>query len=75
MQVRPTVVEPEITDLGPRPKAKYKRDCSFLQSRCVFKSQQMVMWWLDRMAVSDHGLTERDDLVLAWTLGDIGSET
>ena len=53
-----TVVEPEITDLGPRPKPNTKEVVPF-SIAMRFQSQQMVMWWLDRMAVSDHGLTEK----------------
>ena len=53
-----TVVEPEITDLGPRPKPNTKEIVPF-SIAMRFQSQQMVMWWLDRMAVSDHGLTEK----------------
>jgi uncharacterized protein (DUF1800 family) len=53
-----TVVEPEITDLGPRPKPNTKEVVPF-SIAMRYQSQQMVMWWLDRMAVSDHGLTEK----------------
>jgi uncharacterized protein (DUF1800 family) len=53
-----TVVEPEITDLGPRPKPNTEEVVPF-SIAMRFQSQQMVMWWLDRMAVSDHGLTEK----------------
>ena len=53
-----TVVEPEITDLGPRPKPNTKEVVPFAIAM-RYQSQQMVMWWLDRMAVSDHGLTEK----------------
>jgi uncharacterized protein (DUF1800 family) len=53
-----TVVEPEITDLGPRPKPNTKEIVPFAIAM-RYQSQQMVMWWLDRMAVSDHGLTEK----------------
>ena len=53
-----TVVEPEITDLGPRPKPNTKEIVPF-SIAMRFQIQQMIMWWLDRMAVSDHGLTER----------------
>jgi uncharacterized protein (DUF1800 family) len=52
------VVEPEITDLGPRPKPNTKEVVPF-SIAMRYQSQQMVMWWLDRMAVSDHGLTEK----------------
>jgi uncharacterized protein (DUF1800 family) len=53
-----TVVEPEITDLGKRPEPNTKEIVPFAIAM-RFQSQQMVMWWLDRMAVSDHGLTEK----------------
>lgn len=53
-----TVVEPEITDLGKRPAPNTKEVVPFAIAM-RFQSQQMVMWWLDRMAVSDNGLTEK----------------
>lgn len=53
-----TVVEPEITDLGKRPAPNTKEVVPF-SIAMRFQSQQMVMWWLDRMAVSDNGLTEK----------------
>ena len=53
-----TVLEPEITDLGPRPKPNTKEIVPF-SIALRFQIQQMVVWWLDRMAASDHGLTER----------------
>lgn len=52
------VVEPEITDLGKRPPGGSKELIPF-SIALRFQSQQLVMWWLDRMALSDHGLTER----------------
>ena len=52
------VVEPEITDLGKRPAANSKEIVPF-SIAMRFQTQQMTMWWLDRMALSDHGLTER----------------
>jgi len=52
------IVEPEITDLGPRPKPNTKEIVPFAIAM-RFQSQQIVMWWLDRMAISDHGLTEK----------------
>jgi uncharacterized protein (DUF1800 family) len=52
------VVVPMITDLGPRPKPNTKEIVPFaIEMR--YQIQQMTMWWLDRMAVSDHGLTEK----------------
>jgi uncharacterized protein (DUF1800 family) len=53
-----TVLEPEITDLGKRPAPNTKEIVPFAIAM-RFQTQQMVMWWLDRMAVSDNGLTEK----------------
>ena len=53
-----TIVEPEITDLGKRPEPNSKEVVPFAIAM-RFQTQQMTMWWLDRMAVSDHGLTEK----------------
>jgi uncharacterized protein (DUF1800 family) len=52
------VVEPEITDLGPRPKPNTAEIVPFAIAM-RYQTQQMVVWWLDRMAQSDHGLTEK----------------
>ena len=52
------VVEPEITDLGKRPAANSKEIVPF-SIAMRFQTQQMTLWWLDRMTLSDHGLTER----------------
>ena len=52
------IVEPEITDLGKRPAANSKEIVPF-SIAMRFQTQQMTLWWLDRMALSDHGLTER----------------
>ena len=52
------VVEPEITDLGKRPAANSAEIVPF-SIALRNQNQQMTMWWLDRMAMSDHGLTER----------------
>lgn len=52
------VVEPEITDLGKRPAANSQEVVPFAIAM-RFQVQQMTLWWLDRMALSDHGLTER----------------
>jgi uncharacterized protein (DUF1800 family) len=52
------VVVPNITNLGPRPAANSKEVVPFaIEMR--YQVQQMTLWWLDRMALSDHGLTER----------------
>jgi uncharacterized protein (DUF1800 family) len=53
-----SVVEPEITDLGKRPEPNSKEIVPFAIS-LRYQSQQLVVWWLDRMAKSDHGLTEK----------------
>jgi uncharacterized protein (DUF1800 family) len=53
-----TVVAPEITDLGPRPKPNTKEIVPF-SIAMRYQTQQMIVWWLDRMAASDHGLTEK----------------
>jgi uncharacterized protein (DUF1800 family) len=52
------VIEPAITDLGPRPKPNTKEVVPFAIAM-RYQSQQMVVWWLDRMALSDNGLTEK----------------
>jgi len=52
------IIEPEITDLGNRPAANSKEVVPFAIAQ-RYQVQQMTMWWLDRMALSDHGLTER----------------
>jgi uncharacterized protein (DUF1800 family) len=52
------VAAPNITDLGPRPAPNSKEIVPFaIEMR--YQVQQMRIWWLDRMALSDHGLTER----------------
>jgi len=52
------VAAPNITDLGQRPAPNSKEIVPFaIEMR--FQVQQMRIWWLDRMAMSDHGLTER----------------
>jgi len=52
------VIEPEITDLGPRPKPNTKEIVPFAIAQ-RYQTQQMIVWWLDRMAQADHGLTEK----------------
>ena len=52
------VAEPEITDLGKRPGANSAEIVPF-SIAMRNQTQQMSLWWLDRMAMSDHGLTER----------------
>jgi len=52
------VAAPKITDLGQRPAPNSKEIVPFaIEMR--YQVQQMTLWWLDRMALSDHGLTER----------------
>jgi uncharacterized protein (DUF1800 family) len=53
-----SVVVPKITNLGTRPAPNSKEIVPFV-IEMRFQVQQMIMWWLDRMALSDHGLTER----------------
>ena len=53
-----SVVEPAITDLGKRPAPNSKEIVPFAIAM-RFQIQQMSLWWLDRMALSDHGLTEK----------------
>jgi uncharacterized protein (DUF1800 family) len=52
------VAEPEITDLGPRPKPNSAEIVPFAIAM-RYQSEQMVLWWLDRMALADNGLTEK----------------
>jgi uncharacterized protein (DUF1800 family) len=52
------VVEPEITDLGPRPKPNTKEVVPFAIAM-RYQTQQMLVWWLDRMVLADNGLTEK----------------
>ena len=52
------VAEPEITDLGPRPKPNTKENVP-LEIAMRYQSQQMVVWWLDRMVLAENGLTEK----------------
>lgn len=52
------VVEPEITDLGKRPEANSPEVVPYAIAMRA-QAQQMGLWWLDMMALSEHGLTER----------------
>ena len=52
------VALPAITDLGKRPKDKTPESVPFALAMRS-QTQQMGLWWLDMMALSDHGLTER----------------
>jgi len=52
------VAEPNITNLGPRPAQKTKE---LIEFNIALRQQvrDLPIWWLDRMALSDHALTER----------------
>lgn len=52
------VSEPEVTDLGRRPEANSAEVIDFAIAMRA-QSQDIVLWWLDRMVLSDHGLSER----------------
>lgn len=52
------VLIPEITDLGKRPQENTPEVVTFALAMRN-QSQQMGLWWLDMMALSDHGLAER----------------
>jgi len=53
-----SVALPVLTDLGKRPAPNSKEIVPY-SIELRYQGQQLVMWWLDRMARSDHGLTER----------------
>ena len=52
------VAEPKITNLGPRPA---KKTSELIEFSIALRQQvkDLPLWWLDRMALSDHALTER----------------
>ena len=52
------VKEPEITDLGKRPELNTTEIGPFVVA-LRYQTQQLIIWWLDRMAASDNGLTEK----------------
>jgi uncharacterized protein (DUF1800 family) len=52
------VVTPEITDLGKRPEPNSTAIVPFAIAMRA-QEQQLGLWWLDLMALSDHGLTEK----------------
>jgi uncharacterized protein (DUF1800 family) len=52
------VAVPMITDLGPRPKPNTAEIIPFVTGMRN-QTEQLTIWWLDRMAMSDHGLTEK----------------
>jgi uncharacterized protein (DUF1800 family) len=49
---------PDITDLGKRPEPNTPEVVPFAISMRT-QAQQLNLWWLDMMTLSDHGLTER----------------
>lgn len=53
-----SISEPPISDLGPRPKPNTAEVIPFAIGMRT-QSEQLLLWWLDRMVASDHGLTER----------------
>jgi len=55
------VANPMITDLGVRPKPNTPEIIPFVTGMRN-QTEQLTIWWLDRMAMSDHGLSER----MAW---------
>jgi len=55
------VTLPEITDLGPRPKPNTAEVVPFALGMRN-QTEKLTIWWLDQMALSDHGLTEK----MAW---------
>ena len=52
------VPEPAITDLGRRPEPNDPLNPIF-SSNMREQNKALAVWWLDRMALSDHTLTER----------------
>jgi uncharacterized protein (DUF1800 family) len=52
------VAEPNITNLGQRPAQKTDAYIAF-SIALRQQSKDLVLWWLDRMVLSDHSLTER----------------
>jgi uncharacterized protein (DUF1800 family) len=53
-----SVAEPTLTDLGAFPPNGSSARMDF-QREMQRQRQALALWWLDRMAASDHGLTER----------------
>ena len=52
------IAEPNITNLGQRPNQKTS---ALIEFNIALRQQvrDLPLWWLDRMALSDHALTER----------------
>jgi uncharacterized protein (DUF1800 family) len=53
-----SIAEPPITDLGPRPKPNTPEVVPFAIGMRN-QTERLFLWWLDRMVLGDHGLTER----------------
>ena len=53
-----SIPEPNITNLGPRPAQQTN---ALIEFNIALRQQikELPIWWLDRMVLSDHGLTER----------------
>ena len=52
------VSDPAITDLGKRPEPNTSEVVPFATAMRS-QSQELTLWWLDKMTLSDHGLTEK----------------
>ena len=52
------IAEPNITNLGPRPAQKTNELIEF-SIALRQQTRDLPVWWLDRMVLSDHSLTER----------------
>ena len=52
------IADPNITNLGPRPAQKTNELVEF-SIALRQQSKDLAIWWLDRMVLSDHALTER----------------
>ena len=52
------VSDPIITDLGKRPEPNTSDVVPFAIAMRS-QSQELTLWWLDKMTLSDHGLTEK----------------
>lgn len=52
------VKDPAITDLGKRPKPNTSEVVPFAIAMRS-QTQELVLWWLDKMTLSDHGLLEK----------------
>ena len=52
------VIDPAITDLGKRPEPNTLEVVPFAIAMRS-QSKELVLWWLDKMTLSDHGLLEK----------------